>query len=243
MSGPSRREWILGASAAALLAAAAAYFAFRPDGYFPMVEARLDPDKVAQSAALGTPSAGDTELAGSDEAPAEAAETPGSPSAESAPADALPGAETEDDVPAASPALGSAERGLPGLPGSGAGMGSPAGGAERSGGRQEGAAAGKDPASGAGSGRKLSPIRHGPPSQAARDARAAEESDPAIANIGRILAGAGILQGPGGSSPFLQSSLRGGKGGLRFDPRKVAAAGGRTGQGQLSMEKNSVVTP
>ena len=121
-------------------------------------------------------------------------------------------------------------------------MGSPAGGAERSGGRQEGAAAGKDPASGAGSGRTLSPIRHGSPSPAARDAGAGE-NEAAIAHIGRILAGAGILQGPGGSSPFLQSALRGGKGGLLFDPNRVAAAGGRTGKGQMSMEKNSVVTP
>ena len=53
MSGPSRREWVLGAAAAALLAAAAAYFAFRPDGFFPMIEA--DVSRATQGGARSTP--------------------------------------------------------------------------------------------------------------------------------------------------------------------------------------------
>ena len=121
-------------------------------------------------------------------------------------------------------------------------MGAASGGAERSEGRRTNAAAEKDREPSSRSQRKLSPIRHGSPSQAARDARGDDEAPP-IAHIGRMLAAAGVLQGPGGISPFLQSALRGGKGGLLFDPNRVAAAGGRSGQGPMSMEKNSVVTP
>lgn len=242
MNGPSRREWIIGVLAAALLAAAAAYFAFRPDGYFPMVEARLEPENGPRSGALDAPAGSDREPAGSEGGASEETANPGSPIDASAPADGLPGAETGPDPSTESPELGFSGGGLPGLPASGAGMGAATGGAERSGSLSANGTAGKGADPAAGSQRKLSPIRH-VSAHASRDARAAEESDPTIANIGRILAAAGVLQGPGGTSPFLQSALRGGKGSLLFDPNRVAAAGGRSGQGPMSMEKNSVVTP
>lgn len=233
----------MGAGVAALLALAAAYFSFRPDGFFPRIEARIEsgrslPPPPTQTGVLESqnPLPPAEDQAENMHASAPSAET-------QTPPDLPAGSGADTETPGGSPILRAGAQGVSGIPGSGVGSGSAVLGADHSGSRPGNALSGKNAGSSAGTGSKTGPLRHVPPSRGDRGSTAGEQEENTVSDINKMLASAGMLRGPAGTFPLLQTALRGGKGGLLFDPRKVTESGGRAGQGQVSMERNSIVTP